>query len=443
MPGWRDNGPVLAASWPAAAEAGRLLQALGASVRSRPSSAAALTQGHRVVTASPTTSAQDWAGSGAMAITGERGSTVVRVDGAPATLARAAALAFELLTGVSVDGPGLLGERAAVLGLSGGGRVSAGGGSRVLAADQGWWALNLARDHDLVAALVESETELRAGPVWAAVEEWSSRQDASAAVARARLLGLAAGRLGETPAPPAPWRVADAPAHKRTVRPRPLVVNLGALWAAPLTGHLLGLAGAQIVDVESARRPDPGRVSTPEFYRLLHGGHELLRIDFDQPGTLSRLLADADIVIEASRPRALLALGVNAGAIMADGRARTWLRITGHRAGNRIAFGDDAAVAGGLVAWTEAVPVFAGDAIADPLTGQLGALAIVAHYSRSRAAIIDIALAVVAAYARSLAPDGLPRPRSRAASEPVTGQQYALPHVAARLVDDSVAAFRN
>ena len=58
------------------------------------------------------------------------------------------------------------------------------------------------------------------------------------------------------------------------------------------------------------------------------------------------------MVIESSRPAGLTRRGLGPDDIAArDGRV--WLRITGHGAdgerADRVAFGDDAAVAGGLV----------------------------------------------------------------------------------------------
>src|SRR4029079_1464169 len=85
---------------------------------------------------------------------------------------------------------------------------------------------------------------------------------------------------------------------------------------------------------------------------------------------LRRLIERADIVIEASRPRALRAWGIEAAEVLAHGRGRASVSITGlGRDSDRVAFGDDAAVAGGLVAWDESGPSFAVDAVADPLTG--------------------------------------------------------------------------
>jgi crotonobetainyl-CoA:carnitine CoA-transferase CaiB-like acyl-CoA transferase len=131
-----------------------------------------------------------------------------------------------------------------------------------------------------------------------------------------------------------------------------------------------------------------------------------VRLDFDTDDgreQLGQLVRTADVVIEASRPRALRELGIPAERIMGDGRRRVWVRITGHGQNqNRIAFGDDAAVAGGLVAWDRLGPVFAGDAIADPLTGVLAALAARACADAGGAWTVDLALADVARYAASL-----------------------------------------
>jgi crotonobetainyl-CoA:carnitine CoA-transferase CaiB-like acyl-CoA transferase len=49
-----------------------------------------------------------------------------------------------------------------------------------------------------------------------------------------------------------------------------------------------------------------------------------------------------------------------------------------------VAFGDDAAVAGGLVGRSAAGPVFCGDAIADPLTGLESVLAVADSLPRRR-----------------------------------------------------------
>jgi hypothetical protein len=350
----------------------------------------------------PTTQAQDWADSGLAVVTGETDRRIRHVAGEPATLARAAALAFTSLTDVPLDGPALLSERARSLGLAGRGRVSAGGGTRLLTAADGWWALNLARDLDLVPALIEKTVEPGAAAAWLAVQAWAAERPVAEIIDRTRLLGLAAAGLGETPAPASPWQVRSRPAHKAEPSARALVVNLGSLWAGPLAARLLGAAGARVVHVESRTRPDPTRESSPDFYWQLRDGHEIRKVDFGRPDELIELLSSADIAIEASRPRALRALAADADTIMSDGRARTWLRITGYPDEDRVGFGDDAAVAGGLVCYDANGPAFVGDAIADPLTGLLGALVVLGHRSSSHQSTIELNLAEVAAYAMAM-----------------------------------------
>ena len=84
------------------------------------------------------------------------------------------------------------------------------------------------------------------------------------------------------------------------------------------------------------------------------------------------------MVIDASRPRALAQLGLDLDRLLATG-PRVWVSITGHGCtgedGNRIAFGDDAAVAGGLVVHDESGPSFCADAVADPIAGITAAAA--------------------------------------------------------------------
>lgn len=81
----------------------------------------------------------------------------------------------------------------------------------------------------------------------------------------------------------------------------------------------------------------------------------------------------------------------------------------GTRSSNRVAFGDDAAVAGGLVAWDGSTPCFCGDAVADPLTGLAGTAAVLSALESDGAWIIQASMADVAAGATdpALSVDGL------------------------------------
>jgi hypothetical protein len=156
------------------------------------------------------------------------------------------------------------------------------------------------------------------------------------------------------------------------------------------------------VKVESITRPDGAR-SSGEFFDLLHGGHESVALDLGSPAgrsQLRRLLHAADVVIESSRPRALEQLGIDSGEVLERGCPRIWISITGYGgegdAGNWVAFGDDAAVAGGLVAWDGGEPCFCADAVADAATGLVAAAAAFAVPAGSRWKL-EVALARVAA----------------------------------------------
>jgi hypothetical protein len=167
-------------------------------------------------------------------------------------------------------------------------------------------------------------------------------------------------------------------------RRAPRVVDLSALWAGPLAAHLLWLAGAEVVKVESRTRPDGMRAGHSAFYALLNQGKASVALDFadanDRQALLS-LIATADIVIEAARPRALAQLGIDAAKLVRTTAGLVWVSITAHgtagESANWVGFGDDCGVAGGLSAALHAVTGragFVGDAIADPLTGMLAAL---------------------------------------------------------------------
>jgi crotonobetainyl-CoA:carnitine CoA-transferase CaiB-like acyl-CoA transferase len=81
---------------------------------------------------------------------------------------------------------------------------------------------------------------------------------------------------------------------------------------------------------------------------------------------------------------------------------RVWLSLTGYGrekpGADWIAFGDDAAVAGGLTGRDDAGdPVFCADAVADPVTGLIGAAAVLRSLAGGGGHLIDLALAGAAA----------------------------------------------
>ena len=93
-------------------------------------------------------------------------------------------------------------------------------------------------------------------------------------------------------------------------------------------------------------------------------------------------------------------MGIDATrALKADAGPQVWISITGHgRAVDRVAFGDDGAAAGGLVAWDEEGPCFAADALADPLAGITAAGVVRTAMVAGGRWLVDVSLAGVAAH---------------------------------------------
>jgi hypothetical protein len=306
---------------------------------------------------------------------------------------RVAADIGELL-GVQVDATTILTGRAAIGNLARPGRISAGGATRLLRAVDGWCAVALPRDDDVAVLPALMEVDAVTGDPWAALTQWVARRSTGNVVDRARLLDITAAALGEAVAsPPIVQRCSTSTGARRP--DGLLVADLSSLWAGPLCGQLLARAGAVIVKVESPSRPDGTRRGEPAFFDWMNAGKLSYCLDFDSDGdALRRLLNAADLVIEGSRPAALRRRGLSAEDL--SGRpGRIWLRINGYRdQPDRPAFGDDAAVAGGLVGDG---PVFLGDAIADPLSGLEAARAVGESLRSGGGEVIEVSMAQVAA----------------------------------------------
>lgn len=285
-----------------------------------------------------------------------------------------------------------------------GGRVSPNGACRLFRAADGWMALNLAReeDDDLVAAWLACEP---ATDPWAAVAEHAPRRASAELVERATLLGLPAARVGEVRADaPDPPRRRLAPGRARRAEPL-RVLDLSALWAGPLCGAVLAAMGAEVTRVDSLRRPDPTAQSTPELFRRLNAAKASLPLDLGAPEHQARLRAEiarVDVLITGFRPRAMASLGLETGAIFETNPGLVWVAITGYGwtgpEAQRVAFGDDAAAAGGLLAYTpDGEPRFLGDALADPVTGLAAAVAALQALEEGGGQLVDAALARCAA----------------------------------------------
>jgi hypothetical protein len=405
----------------------------------------------------PIDAAGAWAASGLMSLSGRSdgggsgapAALVVGVHRFAADIARTSALVGRE---VLVDPLALMAERAAVSGLTRGGLVSCGRSTRLMPSQNGWVAATVARpeDWELLPALLERPSSSIAPGDWAALEAGVEGLDSEELRDRSAFLGLALAVLGErraeTSSRPGQRHVLkqDYATHgigHRRVGSAPAVVSgaelvvadLSALWAGPLAARLLGEGGARVIKVESTSRPDGARRGEPGFYGLLNSGKASVALDFDAAEgrrRLAQLVSRADVVITACRPRALEQLGLDPDAITGGERPKVWLMITGYgtvgSSATRVAFGDDAAVAGGLVGWDGPTPCFCGDAIADPLTGLGAAAAVLGALVSDGAWVIEASMADIAG--------GLTGPPLA-----VEGRTPSLPRIGDR-PDESVAA---
>jgi hypothetical protein len=309
------------------------------------------------------------------------------------------------------DGATLMGERGANGGYVIGGRTSAGlGGSRLIPTrDGGWFALTLIRDVDreLLPALF-GETAID-GRDWDAIAAAVLRHDCADLIAMGRTIGLPVASADEVPASPPIDILLRGERRHRAAGHRPLVVDLSAIWAGPLAGHLLWQAGMEVVKVESLTRPDLIRRDDPATFDRINQGKASLLVDFASEAEKTALIAlirRADVVIESSRPRALRHLGIDAEALVREVPGLVWLSVTGHGAGgdaaNWVGIGNDCGVTGGLsraMADLTGEVGYVGDAIADPLTGITAAREGLAAYRSGVAQRIGLSMSAITAMA--------------------------------------------
>ena len=357
-----------------------------------------------------------WAASGAMALTGAAAGPPEICPAPLASCADGALAALAAAAGADLPftGAQLLGERAAIAGLRRAGGISAGGGCRLLRSADGWIAVNLARpaDWELLPAWFQHDV----APGWPSVGAAVAEVPGAELVEQGRLLGLAVAPLAQPAGKGAAWcRIAaEGPVRRGPPAAPPLVLDLTALWAGPLAGHLLHGLGARVVKIESLGRPDGARQGPAGFYDLLNAGKRSVALDFTRSSDIARLQAlidAADIVLESARPRALRQLGIEAEALVRARPGLTWVSLTGYGraepAANWIAYGDDAGVAAGLSALlprADGQPIFCADAIADPLTGLHAALAAWCSHFGGTSRLIAFALTDVVAHCIEAAP---------------------------------------
>jgi hypothetical protein len=368
-----------------------------------------------------------WTRAGAAALCG-------RPDGPPlaaperllptltASTATIEALSTRLGTAVTLDAATLLTERAAISGFRRRGATSCGGASRLLPTAGGWIAVSLPRADDLDLL-----------PAWLGVTA-TDRDDALDRVgdavagatpvdvtARGQELGLAVSTVGAVTAEERRPVVSIGGGDAAPLGSLDgiVVIDLTSLWAGPLCTRILADAGATVIKVESTRRPDGARFGPAAFFDLMNAGKRSVALDLASDAgraDLRHLVSRADIVVEASRPRALAALGVTPKLAFQQ-RPRLWVSITGYgRTGpgaSLVAFGDDAAAAGGAVLHDDHGPLFCADALGDPVTGLFAAASTLDALAAGGRWILDVSMSSACA---TVAP--LPGEHAAPAPEP-------------------------
>lgn len=303
-----------------------------------------------------------------------------------------------------------VGSRRGMLALKWPGLWSPNRACRLVRAADGWIVVNLARDEDI--ELLPAWIGCEAGDApWRAIISAARQQPWRSLVAMARLLGMPVAGVGEIAngqldVPRLPMASGKPRAPGTPLR----VIDLSSLWAGPLCGAVLAQMGVAVTKIESASRPDPSRVATPALFQRLNGQKTLTRLEFKDKDARARLfeeIAAADVVITSARPRAFDQLGLAPQAIFAANPGLVWVAITGYgwtgEGADRVAFGDDAAAAGGLVGWSRSgAPRFLGDALADPLTGLAAAAGALEALGHGGGVLVDAAMARCACAAAAL-----------------------------------------
>jgi len=272
----------------------------------------------------------------------------------------------------------------------------------MVAAADGVLAVSLARTADAEAVPAWLEIGHLAGNgLWAEVAAGVRDKPGADLLERAEWLGLAVGQAVR-PLPPAePCSATDTgPAGPD----RKLVLDVSSLWAGPLCASLLGGFGFEVVKGEAPNRPDGARYGSPAFYERLNRGKQETVVDMGSEEGRRRFLGlcrDSAAVVDGLRPRAWANWGIDRME-MAESAGLVWVSITGH-GDNRAAFGDDAAVSGGL--WLEdpagGLPWFVGDAAADPVAGLVACRAAAEAMAAGRAGLVEVSMSQAVSWVRA------------------------------------------
>ena len=210
-----------------------------------------------------------------------------------------------------------------------------------------------------------------------------------------------------------------APPDRSTTRPDPRgplaglrVLDLGTVYAAPITAMLLGDWGADVIKVEHPRG-DPARTHGLSkdghglWWKVIARNKRAITLNFGKPAgqdILRRLVEQADVVIENFRPGVLEKWGLGPDELLGINPGLIVLRVTGFGQtgpyATRRAFGTLAEAMSGLAHQTgepDGPPTLPPFGLADGVAGLTGAYAVMlALYHRDAAdgagQVIDLSL---------------------------------------------------
>ena len=122
------------------------------------------------------------------------------------------------------------------------------------------------------------------------------------------------------------------------------VLDMTTFWAGPCCTHFLAMLGADVVHVESVRRPDGTRLiagvpisedqwwEKSPIYAALNTNKKGLTLDLQSPRgreVLRRLIANYDVIVENFTPRVLDQIGLDFAAVQAVRPDAVMLRMPG------------------------------------------------------------------------------------------------------------------
>ena len=189
------------------------------------------------------------------------------------------------------------------------------------------------------------------------------------------------------------------------------ILDLGMFWAGPYTGGILADMGAEVIKVESCRRPDPLRIQARGLYPQGDPGERSwnrsgmindrnrnkygITLDLSLPqgrDVFRRLVTISDVVVENFSRRVVRNLGLEYAKVREVNPNIILLSLASQGSNgperDNVSFGPTLEQIGGLAAltgYTDEMSSFASYAYPDALAGMLGAgLVIAALRSRRR-----------------------------------------------------------